>query len=166
MGEAASITITQMMKEDMEQVLAIERASFSQPWSRNLFLSEFRSSSVSTLLVALWGDPSLRQVVGYIVYWNVEDEMHILNLAVLHAFRRRGIARLLVLTGIRRAAKRGASRAFLEVRASNAAAQKLYSALGFTGSFVRRNYYDEPIEDAVIMTLEEGAFRTIGNEVT
>ena len=166
MGEAASITITQMMKEDMEQVLAIEHASFSQPWSRNLFLSEFRSSSVSTLLVALWGDPALRQVVGYIVYWNVEDEMHILNLAVLHAFRRRGIARLLVLTGIRRAAKRGASRAFLEVRASNAAAQKLYSALGFTGSFVRRNYYDEPIEDAVIMTLEEGAFRTIGNEVT
>ena len=166
MGEAASITITPMMKEDMEQVLAIERASFSQPWSRNLFLSEFRSSSVSTLLVALWGDSALRQVVGYIVYWKVEDEMHILNLAVMPAFRRRRIARLLVLSGIRRASKRGASRAFLEVRASNAAAQKLYSALGFTGSFVRRNYYDEPIEDAVIMTLEEGAFRTIGNEVT
>jgi [ribosomal protein S18]-alanine N-acetyltransferase len=164
-GEAATITIAPMMKEDIEQVLAIERACFSQPWSRNLFLSEFRSSSVSTLLVALSGDPAFRQVVGYIVYWKVEDEMHILNLAVLPVFRRRGISRMLVLSGIRRAAKKGVSRAFLEVRVSNDAAQKLYSALGFTGSFVRRSYYDEPVEDAVIMTLEGGAFQALKNEV-
>jgi ribosomal-protein-alanine N-acetyltransferase len=161
MGEAASITIAPMKRVDIEQVLTIERACFSQPWSRNLFLSEFRNAAVSTLLVALGGDADRRQVVGYLVYWKVEDEMHILNLAVVPGLRRRGIARLLVLSGIRRAAKAGAARAFLEVRASNAAAQKLYSGLGFTGSFLRRNYYDEPIEDAVIMTLEGGAFQAL-----
>ncbi len=150
-----------MKKEDVEQVLSIEQASFSQPWSRNLFLSEFRSPGISTLLVALVGDPSRRTVAGYIVYWNVQDEMHILNLAVSPEFRRRSIGKKLVLSAIKRAHRKGAKRAFLEVRASNAAAQKLYSSLGFTGSFLRRAYYDAPVEDAVIMTLEEQALRHI-----
>ncbi len=152
-----------MMKDDIDQVLEIEQTSFSQPWSRNLFLSEFRSANISTLLIALWGNPAGRRVAGYIVYWNVEDEMHILNLAVSSAFRRRGIAKLLVLSALRRAAHKGATRAFLEVRASNTPAQKLYSSIGFTGSFVRRNYYDDPIEDAVVMTLEGSAFLVLEN---
>lgn len=153
-----------MRKEDIDQVLEIEQASFSQPWSKNLFLSEFRSISVSTLLVALADDPATRRVAAYIVYWNVEDEMHILNLAVAPGYRRHGVARQLVLAGIKRAYKKGAKRGFLEVRASNTAAQKLYSSLGFTGSFIRRNYYDSPVEDAVIMILESGAFQSIGSE--
>jgi ribosomal-protein-alanine N-acetyltransferase len=161
MGEKTVLTIESMKKEDLDKVLAIEQASFSQPWSRNLFLSEFRSVTVSTLLVALAGDPGLRRVAGYIVSWNVEDEMHILNLAVAPAFRRRGIARSLVLSAVRRGNARGAQRAFLEVRASNTAAQKLYSSLGFTGSFTRRDYYDDPVEDAVVMTLEQGALQNL-----
>lgn len=154
-----------MKKEDVDQVLAIERTSFSQPWSKNLFLSEFRSPAVSTLLVALTSEPEKRTVTGYIVYWNVEDEMHILNLAVAPAYRRLGIARNLVLSGVKRAHRKGAKRAFLEVRASNAAAQKLYSSLGFVGSFIRRDYYDSPLEDAVIMTLEQGSFQKIVDEL-
>ncbi len=150
-----------MKKEDLDQVMAIEQASFSMPWSRNLFLSEFRSPGVSTLLVALEKDRPTRSITGYIVYWLVEDEMHILNLAVTPKFRRRGIARELVLAGIRRAYAKGARRAFLEVRASNSAAQKLYSNLGFSGGAVRRDYYDSPIEDAVIMTLERGALESL-----
>ncbi len=146
-----------MRKDDIDQVLAIEQASFSMPWSRNLFLSEFRSPSVSTLLVALANDALARMVAGYIVYWTVEDEMHILNLAVALPFRRQGIARKLVLDAVKRAYARGARRAFLEVRMSNVAAKKLYSSLGFTGSSVRRDYYDSPVEDAVVMTLERGA---------
>jgi ribosomal-protein-alanine N-acetyltransferase len=160
-GEKTAITIERMKKDDLDQVLAIEQESFSQPWSRNLFLSEIRSVTVSTLLVALANDPAVRRVTGYIVYWNVEDEMHILNLAVTSAFRRQGIARRLVLSGLLRAYERGARRAFLEVRASNLGAQKLYSGLGFTGSLMRRNYYDAPVEDALIMTLEQGALEDI-----
>ncbi len=150
-----------MKKEDIEQVLAIERSSFSQPWSKNLFLSEFRSPGVSTLLVSLEGKAPVRQVTGYIVFWNVEDEMHILNLAVDKRVRRRGIARKLALSAVKRAFRKGARRAFLEVRASNIAAQRLYAGLGFTGNSIRRDYYDAPIEDAVVMSLEESAFRDL-----
>ena len=158
MGKKESITIENMMKEDIDQVLTIEQASFTMPWSRNLFLSEFRSPTVSTLLVAL-ADAPQRTVVGFTVFWLVEDEMHILNLAVAPELRRKGIARKLVIAALKRANAKGARRAFLEVRASNAAALKLYSNLGFTGTGMRREYYDLPIEDAVIMTLEQGPFQ-------
>ena len=161
MGKKTDIAIDVMKKEDIDQVLAIEQTSFSMPWSRNLFLSEFRSPGVSTLLVSLANDAMPRMVTGYIIYWLVEDEMHILNLAVAPPYRRHGIARQLVLDAIKRAYAKGARRAFLEVRASNTAAQKLYSNLGFTGSFVRRAYYDLPTEDAVIMTLEKKALEDL-----
>jgi ribosomal-protein-alanine N-acetyltransferase len=150
-----------MKKEDIEQVFVIEQASFSMPWSKNLFLSEFRSPGVSTLLVSLADESSTRTVSGYIVFWVVEGEMHILNLAVAPAHRRQGIARQLVLAALKRAHVKGAQRAFLEVRASNIAAQKLYSSLGFSGSFIRRNYYDTPTEDAVVMTMEQKALEYI-----
>lgn len=158
MGKKTIITIAGMQKEDIDQVLAIEQASFSMPWSRNLFLSEFRSPRVSSLMVALADGPD-RTVIGYIVFWLVEDEMHILNLAVAPAFRRERIAKKLVLAALKRACDKGAKRAFLEVRASNDAAQKLYSHLGFTSTSMRRDYYDVPPEDAVIMTLEQRALQ-------
>jgi ribosomal-protein-alanine N-acetyltransferase len=156
-GKETNITIDFMKKEDIDQVMSIEQASFSMPWSRNLFLSEFRSPGISTLMVAL-ADGPVRTVGGYIVIWLVEDEMHILNLAVTPSLRRQGIARKLVLAAIKRADQKGAKRAFLEVRASNAVAQKLYLDLGFTGTSLRRDYYDAPVEDAVIMALEKDAF--------
>ena len=149
-----------MRREDIDQVMAIEQGSFSIPWTRNLFLSEFRSPKVSTLMVAM-SDVSIRTVIAYLIYWHVGDEMHILNLAVAPSFRRQGVARKLVLAAINRAHKRGARRAYLEVRVSNAAAMKLYADLGFTGISVRRDYYDAPVEDAVIMTLEELAFESL-----
>jgi ribosomal-protein-alanine N-acetyltransferase len=159
-GKKTDYSIDFMRKEDIDQVLAIEQASFSMPWSRNLFLSEFRSPLVSTLLVALAGGP-VRFVIGYIVFWLVADEMHILNLAVLPELRRKGIAHELVVTGLKRAYVKGARRAFLEVRVSNAAAQKLYSNLGFSGTSIRRDYYDIPLEDAVVMTLERGELQAL-----
>ena len=160
MGKKTDYSIDFMKKEDIDQVLAIEQASFSMPWSKNLFLSEFRSPLVSTLLVVLAGGPA-RFVIGYIVFWLVADEMHILNLAVLPELRRKGIARELVFAALRRAFQKGAKRAFLEVRASNIAAQKLYSNLGFAGISIRRDYYDIPVEDAVIMALEQGEFQAV-----
>jgi ribosomal-protein-alanine N-acetyltransferase len=160
-GKTGEITIDFMKKEDIDQVLAIEQTSFSMPWSGNLFLSEFRSPLVSTLMVSLSSTAPKRAVTGYIVFWLVADEMHILNLAVAPDSRRRGIARRLVLAGIKHARAKGARRAFLEVRASNIAAQKLYSSLGFMGTSLRRDYYDSPVEDAVVMTLEQRAFLSL-----
>jgi len=161
MGKEVAITIDFMRKEDLDQVLAIEQASFSMPWSRNLFLSEFRSPLVSTLLVALADDPLLRNVIGYIVFWIVADEVHILNLATALEQRRQCVAKRLVLAALKRAYQKGATRAFLEVRASNTAAQQLYSDLGFTGTSMRREYYDSPVEDAVVMVLERGVFESL-----
>lgn len=157
MGKENAITIDFMKKEDVDQVVALEQISFTMPWSRNLFLSEFRSPLVSTLMVALADTPK-RTVIGYIVFWHVADEMHILNLATAPEFKRQGVAKKLVLAAMKRAYQKGAAKAFLEVRASNAAAQKLYSSLGFTGTSVRREYYEDPVEDAVVMTLEQNTF--------
>ena len=99
MGKATGIAIDFMKKEDLDQVMAIEQASFSMPWSRTLFLSEFRSPSVSRLLVELAPDATVRTITGYLVFWLVAGEMHILNLATVPGSRRQGIARSLVLPG-------------------------------------------------------------------
>jgi ribosomal-protein-alanine N-acetyltransferase len=154
MGETATITIDRMLQEDLDQVLTIEEASFTMPWSRNLFLSEFRNPKVSLMLVAR-SPVSIREIVGYIVCWRVADELHILDLAILPSLRRKGIARQLVLAALREGVKNGVRRAFLEVRASNSAAFALYENLGFIRTQVREGYYDKPIEDAVVMTLEQ-----------
>ena len=161
MGKTITVTIEPMRKEDLDQVLAIEQASFSMPWSRNLFLAELRNRLIATSLIAIRAGAPAREVAGYVVCWTVEDEVHILNLATAPSERRQGIARQLVLASLKRAFEKGARRAFLEVRASNAPAQKLYSDLGFTGSFIRRGYYDMPVEDAVIMMLEGKALEDL-----
>jgi len=149
-----------MVKEDLDQVLAIEQASFTMPWSRNLFLSEFRNAPVSLMLVAR-SPQEPRAIEGYIVCWIVADELHILDLATEPARRRNGIARYLVLAAIRHGEERNVGRAFLEVRASNEAALKLYEGLGFIRSLVRKGYYDLPVEDAVVMSLEREGFRKL-----
>jgi ribosomal-protein-alanine N-acetyltransferase len=152
MGKTAPITIAPLLPEDLDEVLAIEKASFTMPWSRNLFLSEFRNRPVSLMLAAhRAGDR--RELAGYIVCWVVADEVHILDLATRSDLRKRGIARNLVLAALRTAYARGALRAFLEVRESNRAALKLYEGLGFERTQVRVEYYDLPIEDAIVMLL-------------
>ena len=144
--------------EDLDQVMAIERASFSAPWSKNLFLSELRNTAVSTLLVALDDMAAERQVVGYMGIWVVAEEMHILNLAVAENERRQGIGKKLVLNALRYAYAQGARIAYLEVRESNTAAQNLYGGLHFTRVGVRQGYYESPRENAVVMELDEEDF--------
>jgi [ribosomal protein S18]-alanine N-acetyltransferase len=149
-----------MTKEDLDQVLAIEQTSFTMPWSRNLFLSEFRNAPVSLMLVAR-SSPEPEAIIGYIVCWIVADELHILNLATVPAQRRKGISRLLVLAALKYGYKRNVRRAFLEVRTSNEAALSLYDGLGFVRSIVRKDYYDLPVEDAVVMSLEWDSFQKL-----
>lgn len=164
MGEEAEVIIGILRPEDLDQVLAIEQESFNQPWNRGLFEQEMRRSVVSTSLAAyrevIEGDGVVRRriILGYIVFWVVADEVHILNLAVSPEHRRKGIGRRLVCEAIRRGQSLGAMRAFLEVRASNVSAQRLYSSLGFIGIGLRRAYYSMPPEDALVMLLEGKAF--------
>ncbi len=160
MGETSTISIDRMIQSDLDQVLAIEQMSFTMPWSRNLFLSEFRNAPVSLMLVAR-SSRELQTIIGYIVCWIVADELHILNLAIEPARRRKGIARHLVLAALKYGCERNVRRAFLEVRTSNEAALCLYEGLGFIRSTVRKGYYDLPVEDAVVMSLEQDGLQKL-----
>lgn len=102
------------------------------------------------------GRPSevLRELVGYICFWVVFEELRMMNLAVAPQVRHRGIGRWLLQQAVTMGLEQGARRALLEVRASNAPALALYEQAGFARSGVRTKYYTNPVEDAVLMELE------------
>jgi len=138
---------------DVTAMWAIEKVSFPTPWSRWSFLAELGQRNSHTL-VAGPASPHPWQTWGYLIFWVVLDEMHILNLAVAPDQRRRGIARRLLAEGLAQARELGARIAWLEVRPSNAAARALYAAFGFQEVGRRPHYYDDTQEDALLLTLE------------
>ncbi|MBI2163766.1 MAG: ribosomal protein S18-alanine N-acetyltransferase [candidate division NC10 bacterium] len=150
-----TIVIEPMRREDLSEILAIEVASFAVPWTQEMFESELARGDLSEILVARLADAGAPPPVGgYICVWVVSDELHINNIAVDPRWRRRGIAGALLEAALDHGRVRGARRAFLEVRVSNLAAQALYRQYGFEAAGVRRGYYDQPTEDAVIMRRE------------
>lgn len=100
------------------------------------------------------GQPAPSPVIGYLCYWIVFEELRLMNLAVIEPRRRTGIAKHLVTTALQEGLARAATRAVLEVRSSNLAAQNLYIGFGFLRKSLRKRYYVNPIEDAVLMELE------------
>lgn len=136
---------------DLDEVVAIEQASFSSPWSRQMFLWEMQNAGVSYAFVLR--TPEWR-VAAFCTIWLVLDEVHINNIAVRPECRGQGAGRALLLFVLRQGAAMGASRATLEVRRSNAAARKLYERLGFHVGGTRRNYYTSPVEDALVLWLD------------
>jgi ribosomal-protein-alanine N-acetyltransferase len=134
---------------DVDEVLVIERASFSQPWTRAMFLAELSENPCARFFVAETGDG----LVGYIGCWVVADEMQVVSLAVRADARRQGVAGRL----LRRAFECAGDellRAYLEVRRSNQTAIAMYERFGFRRAGVRRGYYDDPKEDALLMEWE------------
>lgn len=141
--------LTNMESRHVPQVAALEKMCFSDPWSEGSVASEL-SNPLSRWLVAVEGE----QVLGYVGSQTVLDESDMMNLAVDPAFRRRGIARALVLALIEQLRKMGSRCLTLEVRASNESAQALYAQLGFESVGRRKNYYFNPREDALILRKE------------
>jgi [ribosomal protein S18]-alanine N-acetyltransferase len=147
-----------MQENDLDEVLALERVSFSEPWTRKMFLGELRGNAFATNLVARAGEAGYGDgvaagaLLGYIMFWVVFEELHLMNLAVRPDARRSGIGTKLVRHALSVGVNRGARTALLEVRASNQAALIMYEGLGFIRRGVRKGYYDHPREDAVIMT--------------
>jgi ribosomal-protein-alanine N-acetyltransferase len=139
---------------DVSALAALEATCFSHPWTAAQIAAEIVGEAPGTVLV-LRAPPSgadpARGIRAYCTYRVVLDEMHILDLAVDPACRRLGLARWLVRFAMKRAARAGARLALLEVRAGNRAALALYDALGFVPRGVRRDYYREPAEDAVVL---------------
>ncbi len=145
------IALRAMRREDLASVLEIERRSFAQPWSRSFFEKEL-ATPFARLVVAVEEGPARPIVIGYTCRWRVTDEVHLLNLAVHPEHRGRSIGRLLMESMIDEARTTAASVVFLEVRAGNVVARRLYRQLGFRDLGVRRSYYG-PGQDAIVMEL-------------
>jgi ribosomal-protein-alanine N-acetyltransferase len=143
------VTVVPMTAEHLDEVAELERVCFPAPWSRNM-LSEELENDCSAFLVAL---DDKGTVAGYAGLQVVLDEGYILNVAVRPDCRRNGIAEKLLGVFVDFAKAHALQFLTLEVRASNRNAILLYSKLGFRGNGRRRNYYEHPKEDAVIMTL-------------
>jgi len=152
-GHIHKILIEPMTREDLDEVMAIEDASYSVPWKRSMFEAELNENPFSRLFVAR--DPEQNTLRGYVCFWVVFEELHLLNLAVRPEERRKGIGEELARWALDRAKQDGARKASLEVRASNDPARRLYEKLGFKVSAVRRGYYREPREDGLIMIMNE-----------
>ncbi len=132
----------------LDDIVEIERASFSTPWTADMFRWELRNSDVSaTYVLRVPGG----RVAAFCCIWVILDELHVNNVAVRPEFRRRGFAAALLEHVMAEAVRRGATRATLEVRRSNLAALRLYDRLGFTVRGVRPRYYANPVEDALIL---------------
>ena len=139
-------------QEDLDGVLHVESESFTNPWTREMYAWELQNRSVCHIYVARTDDCP---VAAFCAFWLVFDEIHINNVAVLPQFRHHGIGTTLMQHILAEGRRLGARRATLEVRASNAAALRLYDRLGFYVAATRRNYYSNPVEDALILWRDE-----------
>ena len=136
---------------DIDAIVGLEAESFTNPWSRETLVWELRNSDVTRVYV-LRDDEG--RTLAFCSCWVIFDELHINTLAVAPAARRTGLATLLLRQVMAEAARAGARKATLEVRASNTAALALYSRLGFHVAAQRPRYYTRPEEDALILWRE------------
>jgi [ribosomal protein S18]-alanine N-acetyltransferase len=140
-----------MRRRHLRGVMAIERQVYPRPWSPNLFLSEMSESRNRCYLVARMD----REVVGYAGMICYGDEAHVTNIAVDPVHQRNKVASRLLHDIVREAIGMGAQAVSLEVRVTNWGAQRLYGRFGFRPVGVRKNYYQEINEDALIMWLDD-----------
>jgi len=143
------LRLRRMRVGDLDRVMEIEKQSFPSPWSRATYLSELARDNLTLYVVAeLEGE-----VVGYAGYWYIPDEAHITTIAVDPKHRRRGIAEHMLIYLLEAAREAGGGRATLEYRVSNFAAARLYEKYGFRREGLRRGYYKDGNEDAVVANL-------------
>ena len=141
------LEILPMTKEHIEQVLRVEEACFSIPWTREDFQREMTENKLAIYRIAVLDG----NVVGYAGMWHVVTEGHITNVAVLEEYRKKGVADALMREMIDIAKQKQMIGITLEVRVGNLPAQKLYTKHGFRPEGFRKNYYQDTKEDAVIM---------------
>lgn len=172
--ELGSLRLVSATIQHVDAILRIEAASFSAPWTRRMFEVELTDNPFSRFFVAQadrsghTGEPP-PEVVGYVCFWVVFEELRMMNVSVEPHVRRRGIGHALLLKALSTGIEEGARRALLEVRASNDSAVTLYERAGFVRTGMRAKYYTNPIEDAVLMEAElskkgQGGYTTTAME--
>lgn len=145
-----NLKLAQMNESHIPGVLAIERRVFDTPWTQEMFVQEIRGVFGSYTTVALVDD----RVIGYQIAWLIEDEVHLVNIAVDPSSQNHGVGTLLLNHLIEHARNQHKAFITLEVRASNAAAQAFYHRFMFHTIGVRRGYYSDNREDALLMVLD------------
>lgn len=145
--ETETIVVDPMRLRDLGEIMKLEKLCFTTPWSKGAFLSELLENDRAYYLVAKIGE----RPVGYIGVWLIAGEGHITNVAVHPDFRRRGIGKSLMQAVEVVAAARNHKRMTLEVRVSNEGAKRLYRGLGYVEAGIRRGYYQDNGEDAIVM---------------
>jgi ribosomal-protein-alanine N-acetyltransferase len=153
------ITITRMSEHDLLEVVEIEEQSGLSRWGWAAYYAELQGANRDLMLIARASRASIIEIAtiaGYIVARETAGELHINNVAVRKDYRRRGIGAALLNRVLEEARRRKANAAFLEVRSANHAAQALYEKSGFRAIARRANYYTEPREDAVVMSMVLG----------
>lgn len=144
--------ITPATAADVAAIVAIEQQSFTSPWPCQFFQAELAQPHSRTLVARLLPHQG-GEILGYIIFWLLLDELHILNLAISPAWRRQGLARRLLQEAFRQAQAHGCQSAWLEVRPSNQPARQLYASFGFRQVMTRKRYYEDTGEDAIILML-------------
>ena len=139
----------EMLVEDLDQVMEIEEDLFSVPWTREGFLTYLLKKDTMFFVVE-----EKEKILGFCSMMTVLDEGDILNVAVRRDRQKEGIGQFLVDSILRMADLQGISLVHLEVREGNQTARRLYERLGFKEDGLRRNYYEDPVENAVLMTKE------------
>jgi ribosomal-protein-alanine N-acetyltransferase len=146
--------ITLQDDDDLDAVASLEAASFTNPWTRDMLARELEEpTSARVYVLRLPGSP----VAAFCSCWVIADELHINTIAVDPGRRREGLGTVLMTKTLAAVAGEGVSRATLEVRRSNVAARRLYERLGFQVAGVRKRYYTQPEEDALILWRHAGA---------
>lgn len=148
-GEA--YVIRRMERRDVPQVYALECATFVDPWSEQSFMDEMERNKCARYLVAEAGD----EIVAYAGAWIILEEGHITNIAVKEKWRGQGIGQAVTAALKQYAANLGARYLTLEVRKSNLIAQSMYKGLGFLELGVRKRYYEDNGEDALLMVCQD-----------
>jgi len=141
--------IRRMKEDDLFEVQAIERVSFPNPWQINTFRGEIHNHPISSPYVIVHRLD--KRVIGHIILWHIQDEIQISNIAIHPDFRRMGIGESVLRQLLSQLKKGGVKFVSLEVRPSNVAAIKLYTKLDFEILGIRKNYYHNPPEHAIVM---------------
>jgi ribosomal-protein-alanine N-acetyltransferase len=144
-GEAYTFRLAKV--SDIDDILGIEQSSFAVPWSREAFYREIEENQFAYYLVI----EDHFQPIGYCGIWLVMDEAHVTNIAILPSYRGRKLGEQLMKEAIKLAKRQGAATMTLEARVSNHVAQNLYKKLGFEAGGIRKNYYSDNGEDALVM---------------
>jgi len=140
-----------MEKIDLPSVIEIENLSYPNPWHLSSFLGEIDNKPISHPYVIVFRP--LNKVIGYVIYWHIRNEVQISNIAISPDYRQLGVGEVVLMQILHEVQRKGAEFVFLEVRPSNQAARSLYDKLGFKILGLRKEYYRNPSEDAIVMGL-------------